>query len=43
VELYEKYDLSKSEVAFIEKIVRPMDDLNGAVPDEIMEDDSNDE
>jgi site-specific DNA-methyltransferase (adenine-specific) len=43
VDLYEKYGLSKLEIAFIEKIVRPMDDLNGAVPDEVVEDDSNDE
>ena len=43
VGLYEKYGLSKSEIAFIEKIVRPMDDFNGAVPDETIEDDSNDE
>jgi site-specific DNA-methyltransferase (adenine-specific) len=42
-DLYEKYGLTKSEIAFIEKIVRPMDDLNGAVPDEAVEDDSNDE
>ena len=43
VDLYEKYGLTKSEIAFIEKIVRPMDDLNGAVPDEAVEDDRNDE
>ena len=42
-DLYEKYGLTKSEIAFIEKIVRPMDDLNNAVPDEAVEDDSNDE
>ncbi|MFM8475401.1 MAG: Eco57I restriction-modification methylase domain-containing protein [Planctomycetaceae bacterium] len=42
-DLYEKYGLTKSEIAFIEKIVRPMDDLNGAVPDEVVEDESNDE
>jgi len=42
-ELYEKYSLTKSEIAFIETIVRPMDNLNGAVPDESVEDDSNDE
>ena len=38
-DLYKKYGLSKSEIAFIEKIVRPMDDLNG----EAAEDDSSDE
>jgi site-specific DNA-methyltransferase (adenine-specific) len=42
-DLYAKYSLTKQEIAFIEKIVRPMDDLNGAVPDEIAEDDINDE
>jgi Eco57I restriction-modification methylase len=42
-DLYEKYGLTKSEIAFIETIVRPMDDLNGAVPDEVAEDDNNDE
>jgi len=42
-DLYEKYSLTKSEIAFIEKIVRPMDDLNGAVPNEAVEDDSDDE
>ena len=42
-DLYAKYGLTKSEIAFIEKIVRPMDNLNGPVPDEAAEDDSNDE
>jgi hypothetical protein len=28
-DLYEKYGLSKSEIAFIEKIVRPMDNTSG--------------
>jgi site-specific DNA-methyltransferase (adenine-specific) len=42
-DLYAKYDLTKSEIAFIEKIVRPMDDLNGAVTDEVAEDESSDE
>lgn len=45
-DLYAKYGLTASEIAFIEKIVRPMDDLNGAVPAEAAEaaeDDSNDE
>ena len=41
-DLYEKYGLTKSEIAFIEKIVRPMD-VNDAVTDEAAEDDSNDE
>jgi site-specific DNA-methyltransferase (adenine-specific) len=42
-DLREKYGLTGSEIAFIEKIVRPMDDLNGGVPDTASEDDSNDE
>jgi site-specific DNA-methyltransferase (adenine-specific) len=42
-DLYEKYGLTKSEIAFIEKIVRPMDNLNGAVPDEAAKDESSDE
>lgn len=42
-DLYEKYNLTKSEIAFIEKIVRPMDNLNGVVPDEAPEDDGSDE
>ena len=42
-DLYDKYGLSKSEIAFIEKIVRPMDDSNGVVNDEAIEDDSSDE
>ena len=33
-ELYEKYDLSTSEIAFIEKIVRPMTDDAAAEPDD---------
>jgi site-specific DNA-methyltransferase (adenine-specific) len=34
-ELYEKYDLSASEIAFIEKIVRPMtDDAAVTEPDD---------
>lgn len=41
-DLYAKYGLNASEIAFIEKIVRPMD-LNGAVPAEAAEDDINDE
>ena len=32
-DLYAKYALSASEIAFIEKIVRPMD-LTGKAPDE---------
>jgi site-specific DNA-methyltransferase (adenine-specific) len=42
-DLYAKYGLTESEIAFIEKIVRPMDNLNGAVPDEAAEDESSDE
>lgn len=42
-DLYAKYDLTASEIAFIEKIVRPMDNLTGAVPAEATEDESNDE
>ena len=41
-DLYEKYGLNKSEIAFIEKIVRPMD-LDNALPDTVAEDDSDDE
>ena len=41
-DLYAKYRLNANEIAFIEKIVRPMD-INDAVPDEAVEDDSNDE
>lgn len=42
-DLYEKYGLTKSEIAFIEKIVRPMDDLSSTIPNEPLEDYSNDE
>ncbi len=41
-ELYKKYDLSKDEIAFIEKIVRPMD-LVGNLFGEVSVDDGNDE
>ena len=41
-DLYEKYRLTAIEIAFIEKIVRPMG-INDAVLDEAIEDDSNDE
>lgn len=41
-DLYAKYGLTANEISFIEKVVRPMD-LNDAVPDEAVEDDSNDE
>ena len=37
-DLYAKYRLSASEIAFIEKIVRPMD-LTSKVPDEAVSDD----
>jgi site-specific DNA-methyltransferase (adenine-specific) len=37
-DLYAKYGLTASEIAFIEKIVRPMD-LSGDVPDEAGSDD----
>ena len=37
-DLYTKYALSASEIAFIEKIVRPMD-VTGDVPDEAVSDD----
>jgi site-specific DNA-methyltransferase (adenine-specific) len=37
-DLYEKYALSGSEIAFIEKIVRPMD-LVGNAPEEAASDD----
>jgi Eco57I restriction-modification methylase len=37
-DLYAKYRLSPSEIAFIEKIVRPMD-LTGDAPDEVVSDD----
>lgn len=37
-ELYAKYDLSESEIAFIEKIVRPMD-LSGDTPNEVISED----
>jgi site-specific DNA-methyltransferase (adenine-specific) len=32
-DLYTKYDISASEIAFIEKVVRPMD-LSGASEDD---------
>lgn len=41
-DLYEKYGLTKSEIAFIEKVVRPMD-IDNALPDMTEEDDSDDE
>lgn len=41
-DLYEKYGLSESEIAFIEKIVRPMD-LSGNAPDEVIPDVDDDE
>ena len=41
-DLYEKYDLSEDEIAFIEKIVRPMD-LVGNLFGEVSVDDGNDE
>jgi hypothetical protein len=37
-DLYTKYGLSTSEIAFIEKLVRPMD-LTGNAPDEAVSDD----
>ena len=37
-DLYAKYGLSASEIAFIEKMVRPMD-LSSNVPDEAVSDD----
>ena len=37
-DLYAKYSLSMSEIAFIEKIVRPMD-LTNVAPDEAVSDD----
>ncbi|WP_408239382.1 Eco57I restriction-modification methylase domain-containing protein [Paraburkholderia sediminicola] len=37
-ELYAKYDLSESEIAFIEKIVRPMD-LSGETPNGVVSED----
>ena len=42
-DLYEKYGLTKLEIGFIEKIVRPINDLNGAQSDDAAEDDSSDE
>jgi site-specific DNA-methyltransferase (adenine-specific) len=42
VDLYAKYDLSEAEIAFIEKIVRPMD-LSGESPDEMPADEESDE
>jgi hypothetical protein len=36
-DLYKKYSLSKSEIDFIEKIVRPMDETNTA-SDEVIPD-----
>lgn len=41
--LYAKYGLNKSEIAFIEKIVRPMDVLKDAIPEEAAESDNSDE
>ncbi|MGE3244131.1 MAG: Eco57I restriction-modification methylase domain-containing protein [Pirellulales bacterium] len=41
-DLYEKYSLSASEIAFIEKIVRPMD-VTGGATDEIIPDVDDDE
>lgn len=41
-DLYKKYGLSASEIAFIEKIVRPMDDTGGAT-DEVISDVDDDE
>lgn len=41
-ELYAKYSLTASEIAFIEKIVRPMD-IHDAVPEEAADDESSDE
>jgi hypothetical protein len=41
-DLYSKYGLTSKEIAFIEKIVRPMD-VDEALPDEAAEDDSADE
>ncbi|MHB8440182.1 MAG: Eco57I restriction-modification methylase domain-containing protein [Acidimicrobiales bacterium] len=38
-ELYAKYGLSESEIAFIDKVVRPMD-LSGDAPDETVADDN---
>jgi hypothetical protein len=37
------YGLNKSEIAFIEKIVRPMDDFNDEALEETVEDNSDDE
>lgn len=41
-DLYAKYDISESEIAFIDKIVRPMD-LSGDAPDEVVADVDDDE
>lgn len=41
-DLYKKYALSESEIAFIEKIVRPMD-LTSREPDDVVSDDESDE
>ena len=38
-DLYAKYALSASEIAFIEKIVRPMDLTSGASDDAFSDDD----
>jgi site-specific DNA-methyltransferase (adenine-specific) len=39
VDLYKKYGISKSEIAFIEKVVRPMDLTNDAKDEAIPDDD----
>jgi site-specific DNA-methyltransferase (adenine-specific) len=41
-DLYEKYGLTQSEIAFVEKIVRPMDAIGGA-NDEVIPDADDDE
>ena len=41
-DLYLKYGLSESEIAFIEKIVRPMD-VTGGATDEVISDVDDDE
>jgi site-specific DNA-methyltransferase (adenine-specific) len=38
-DLYEKYGISKSEIAFIEKVVRPMELTNDAIAEAIPDDD----
>jgi len=38
-DLYEKYGISESEIAFIEKVVRPMD-LTGAIADEVIDEEN---